>query len=86
VVLLAFLAGLPGSAAALSYVWAGDHTPREQWTVTVVVVLAWVGFAMAVRERVVFPLQTVSNLLAALREGDFSVRVARPVLTMRWAK
>ena len=26
------------------------------------------------RERVVFPLQTLSNLLAALREGDYSVR------------
>ena len=34
----------------------------------------WFGFALAVRERVVFPLQTLSNLLAALREGDFSVR------------
>ena len=33
-----------------------------------------VGFAFAVRERVVFPLQTLSNLLGALREGDFSVR------------
>jgi nitrogen fixation/metabolism regulation signal transduction histidine kinase len=78
VVLLAFLAGLPGSAAALAYLWAGDHSSREQWTVTVVVVLAWLGFTMAVRERVVFPLQTLSNLLAALREGDFSVRGRAP--------
>src|ERR1035438_3798885 len=31
-------------------------------------------FAMAVRDRVVFPLQTISKLLSALREGDFSVR------------
>jgi nitrogen fixation/metabolism regulation signal transduction histidine kinase len=78
VVLLAFLAGLPGSAAALAYLWAGDHSAKEQWTVTVVVVLAWLGFTMAVRERVVFPLQTLSNLLAALREGDFSVRGRAP--------
>ncbi|PWT97698.1 MAG: PAS domain-containing sensor histidine kinase [Terriglobia bacterium] len=77
-VLLAFLAGLPGSAAALAYLWAGDHTPKEQWTITVIVVLAWLGFTFAVRERVVFPLQTVSNLLAALREGDFSVRGRSP--------
>ena len=28
----------------------------------------------AARERVVFPLQTIANLLGALREGDFSVR------------
>src|SRR5215467_13814265 len=78
IVLLAFLAGLPGSAAALAYLWAGDHSLREQWTVTVVIVCAWLGFAMAVRERVVFPLQTLSNLLAALREGDFSVRGRSP--------
>jgi nitrogen fixation/metabolism regulation signal transduction histidine kinase len=34
----------------------------------------WLGFAAAVRERVVYPLRTISNLLAALQEGDFSVR------------
>src|SRR5579871_5872239 len=78
IVLLAFLAGLPGSAAALAYLWGGNHSSREQWTVTIVVVLGWLGFAMAVRERVVFPLQTLSNLLAALREGDFSVRGRSP--------
>ena len=78
VVLLAFLAGLPGSAAALAFLWSGDHSPTEQWTLTAVIVLGWLGFTMAVRERVVFPLQTVSNLLAALREGDFSVRGRSP--------
>ena len=30
--------------------------------------------AIALRERVVFPLQTLANLLGALREGDYSVR------------
>ena len=43
-------------------------------------VLSWalVGLRLAVRERVVFPLQTLSNLLGALREGDFSVRGRSP--------
>jgi nitrogen fixation/metabolism regulation signal transduction histidine kinase len=41
-------------------------------------VCAWLGFAFAVRERVVFPLQTLSNLLGALREGDFSIRGRSP--------
>jgi len=49
-----------------------------QWTLTVLIVGAWLGFALAVRERVVFPLQTLSNLLGALREGDFSVRGRSP--------
>jgi len=40
----------------------------------VLVVAAWLGVTLALRERVVRPLQTISNMLAALREGDFSIR------------
>jgi nitrogen fixation/metabolism regulation signal transduction histidine kinase len=78
VVLLAFLAGLPGSACALFMLWSGDSSAKVQWTLTVMIAAAWLGFALAVRERVVFPLQTLSNLLGALREGDFSVRGRSP--------
>src|SRR5579883_1033686 len=81
IVLLAVLAGLPGSAIALWLLWFGDLpgvTGRLQWTLTVVIGAAWMGCAFAVRERVVFPLQTLSNLLGALREGDFSVRGRSP--------
>lgn len=72
--LFAVLAGLPGSAVALIMLWTGDHDPKTQWTLTVLIVGFWLGFAGAVRERVVYPLRTISNLLAALQEGDFSVR------------
>ena len=37
-------------------------------------VAAWLVGALLGRERVVRPLQTISNLLAALREGDYSIR------------
>jgi len=72
--LLAVLAGLPGSAVALIMLWTQNHDPKVQWTLTVLIAGCWFGFAGAVRERVVFPLRTLSNLLAALQEGDFSVR------------
>jgi nitrogen fixation/metabolism regulation signal transduction histidine kinase len=71
---MALLAGLPGSATALLILWLGDYTPKVQWTLTVLIGGFWFGFALAVRERVVLPLQTLSNLLAALREGDYSIR------------
>jgi two-component system nitrogen regulation sensor histidine kinase NtrY len=76
IVVMAIMAGLPGSLVALIFLWLRDPTPqaRTQWTLTVLIVGLWLGFAMAVRDRVVFPLQTLSNLLSALREGDFSVR------------
>ena len=44
----------------------------------VVLVSFWFGCAMALRERVVRPLQIFSNMLAALRERDYSLRARRP--------
>jgi nitrogen fixation/metabolism regulation signal transduction histidine kinase len=78
IIIMAILAGLPGSLTALALLWAGDFTPKVQWTLTVMIVGLWWGFALALRERVVFPLQTLANLLSALREGDFSVRGRAP--------
>lgn len=40
-------------------------------------VLVTLGLAARLRERVVFPLYTLSNLLEALREGDYSLRGSR---------
>jgi len=72
--LLALAAGLPGSAIALILLATGDYTSRTAWTLGLLIVSLWLGFAFSLRHRVVFSLQTLSNLLAALREEDFSVR------------
>ena len=74
VLLMAFAAAAPGSIISLIFLWTGDYTPKVQWTLTVLVVTVMLGFALALRERIVIPLQTLSNLLAALSEGDFSIR------------
>src|SRR3954462_3133616 len=66
--------GLPGALVALILLWEGDYTAKVAWTLTVLILGCWLGFASALRWRVVSPLQTLSNLLAALREGDFSIR------------
>ncbi|HKF56689.1 MAG TPA: ATP-binding protein, partial [Blastocatellia bacterium] len=72
--LLALLSGLPAVAAALVLLWIHDHDAKTQWTLTVLIVGFWLGFGLSLRERVIRPLQTISNLLAALREGDYSIR------------
>ncbi|HYV86044.1 MAG TPA: ATP-binding protein [Patescibacteria group bacterium] len=74
IVLLAFLAGLPGSILALTLLWTGAFELKTQLTLSILVVVLWCGFALATRERVLRPLQSVANLLEALREGDFSLR------------
>jgi nitrogen fixation/metabolism regulation signal transduction histidine kinase len=75
--LMAFAAAAPGSIISLIFLWTGDYTPKVQWTLTVLIVTVLLGFALAMRERIVIPLQTLSNLLAALSEGDFSIRARR---------
>lgn len=77
---LALLAGLPGTGLALFLLWTGSFTPRTRWTLALLVVLAWLAIALVLRERVIRPLQTLANLLGALREEDFSLRArgARP--------
>ncbi|PYT34128.1 MAG: PAS domain-containing sensor histidine kinase [Acidobacteria bacterium] len=72
--LLALAAGGAGVVVSLALLWTGDYSAKVEWTISAFVLLAWLGFAFAVRERVVRPLQIVSNLLAALHEGDFSIR------------
>src|SRR5215813_9104543 len=72
--LLALAAGLPGSLIALILLYTGEYTSRTAWTLGILIVTLWLGFAFSLRHRVVFSLQTLSNLLAALREEDFSVR------------
>jgi nitrogen fixation/metabolism regulation signal transduction histidine kinase len=74
VLLLALAAGLPGTLASLGFLLFGGYSTKVQWTLGALVVGFWLGFALATREAVVRPLQTLSNLLAALREEDFSFR------------
>jgi two-component system, NtrC family, nitrogen regulation sensor histidine kinase NtrY len=74
VVLMALAAGLPGVVTAMVLLWHGAFAPKVQWTLSALIVTVWLGFSLALQHRVVYPLQTLSNLLAGLREGDASFR------------
>jgi nitrogen fixation/metabolism regulation signal transduction histidine kinase len=71
---LSLLTGLPGALLALGLLLTGDYQPRTVWTFGTLLTCAWLVTAFALRDRVIRPLQTLSNLLSALREGDFSMR------------
>lgn len=74
VLLLALLSGFPALVVASILLWRAEYSPQVQWTLIFLMLAAWWGFSWALRERVVRPLQTVSNLLAALGEEDYSIR------------
>jgi two-component system nitrogen regulation sensor histidine kinase NtrY len=74
VFLTAIAAGLP---AVLLAAWALARPPFDslsRWTLGLIVFGAWLAGGLLVRERVARPLHTLSNMLGALRDGDFSIR------------
>ena len=73
-ILLAVVSGLPASVAALALLWIGGLDTPIKWAVSVAIVAMWLGCTYWLRERIVHPLRTISNVLAALREDDFSIR------------
>ncbi len=76
--LLALAAGLPGTVFALLLLWFEPHSDRVRWIFGITLVLLWWILANNLRQSVVRPLQTLSNILQALRKGDFSLRARLP--------
>ena len=74
VLLLGLLAAAPAIAVAAVLLWGGEFAERTRWTVTGLLVAWAAAVAVALRERVIHPVQTLANMLAALREGDYSLR------------
>src|SRR5437763_2744097 len=74
ILMLALVAGAPAVLTSMLMLWLGDHTPKVQWTLTVLILAFWLGFCFGLRERVASPLRTLANLLEAMREGDYSIR------------
>lgn len=72
--LYALAAGLPAIVIASILLLTGGYDSKTQWTLGLLMFGCWFGYTLALREHVVRPLQTMANLLTALREGDFSVR------------
>lgn len=77
---------VPGIVVALALLWFGDYSAKVQWTLTILIVGCFLAFVSSAREHTVRPLQTMSNLLAALREGDYSIRARGARGAMHWAK
>jgi nitrogen fixation/metabolism regulation signal transduction histidine kinase len=77
ITLLALLAGFPAVALCALLLWYDGYSAQVQWTVDLLLSLLWLGIAFSLRTRIVRPLQTLSNILAAIREGDYSIRGRR---------
>jgi two-component system, NtrC family, nitrogen regulation sensor histidine kinase NtrY len=74
VFLLVLLALAPAWLTAAWFLWRWDAEVTARWAVLLFISLSALAGAFAVRARMTYPLQSLANLLEALREGDYSLR------------
>lgn len=74
IVLIAVLASLPALAGFFTLLWLGAYSAKVRWTFGGLAAVWFAGCIFALRERVRFPLQSLANILAGLRDEDYSVR------------
>ena len=78
VVFTALAALLPVALCALILLFSGDFSARAKWTVLFFVAIGTFIGTYVLHEQVTYPLRTLSNLITALREEDYSLRARTP--------
>src|SRR6478609_2764728 len=73
--LMSLLISGPGVLVAELLLWFSAHSGEFKWTITMFLVLAWMFGTSALHTQILRPLQTLSNMVAAIREDDFSFRL-----------
>jgi nitrogen fixation/metabolism regulation signal transduction histidine kinase len=74
IVLLTLAGGLPASILATLYLAHAVADPSLRGLILTALWLSWLICAGVAVERAVRPMQTLSNMVAAIREGDTSIR------------
>jgi two-component system nitrogen regulation sensor histidine kinase NtrY len=69
-----FLVALPGIAVSAILIWGQSWTTQSKIGLSVLVAFVWWVLAMALHEQTIRPLQTLANVVASLREEDYSFR------------
>jgi signal transduction histidine kinase len=62
---------------AVTFLASARIEARDAWTLGVLVTAAWLASAVILRDEVVRALQTVENVVSAVREGDYAFRGRR---------
>jgi two-component system nitrogen regulation sensor histidine kinase NtrY len=80
VLALGLLPALPTLVVVALLLERSTLAPAVRWATVAVLAACWILGALAIRTTVARPLQTLANIIAALREGDYTMRVrgARP--------
>ena len=72
--LFALFVALPGMLLSGIFIWNEPWSLESKFALTFVEVFVWWLLAMGLQEQTTRPLQTLANVIAALREEDYSFR------------
>src|SRR3984885_13412481 len=72
--LFSLLVALPGMIASGILIWMQPWFAESKWAAVFAELFLWWLLAMALHEQTTRPLQTLANVIAALREEDYSFR------------
>ena len=74
IAIFAVLAALPGVVIATTLIWIQTWSRDAKIALTVLEFFLWFILTLTLLEQIVRPLQTLSNVVSALREEDYSFR------------
>ncbi|HEY4959356.1 MAG TPA: ATP-binding protein [Terriglobales bacterium] len=74
IAIFAVLAALPGIVLGITMVWIQPWARDAKVALTVFVLFLWFILTLTLLEHIVHPLQTLANVVSALREEDYSFR------------
>src|SRR5580700_1350247 len=77
--LYCFLVALPGLLVSIVLVWMQPWSVESRLALIALELFAWWLLALALQEQTTRPLQTLSNVIGALREEDYSFRARNAV-------
>jgi two-component system, NtrC family, nitrogen regulation sensor histidine kinase NtrY len=77
--LYCFLVALPGLLVSIVLVWMQPWSMESRLALVGLELFAWWLLALALQEQTTRPLQTLSNVIGALREEDYSFRARNAV-------
>src|SRR3954469_5338955 len=77
--IFSFLVALPGIIVSTIFIWQESWSVQSKFGLFALMLIAWGLLAMALQEHATRPLQTLANVVAALREEDYSFRARNAV-------
>jgi len=65
---------IPSELVALAFLWSSSFSSLVKWTLTALLAAHQLLLLLLLREKVIFPLHTLANIIGGFRDEDYSIR------------